>query len=90
MDKDFIFGIFLYYPYLFLSLILLLINLSISSSLIYFNNKNILKETDITPTTNVNELDKIIFKIDKGGYMFISGTALFLLLKIYLFFRIFY
>ena len=86
MDKDFMFGIFLYYPYLFLSLILLLINLSISSSLIYFNNKNILEGSNI----NLNEIDKIIFKIDKGGYMFISGTVLFLLLKIYLFFRIFY
>ena len=86
MYKDFVFGIFLYYPYLFLSLILLLINLSISSSLIYFNNKNILEGSNI----NLDEIDKIIFKIDKGGYMFISGTVLFLLLKIYLFFRIFY
>lgn len=86
MDKDFLFGVFLYYPYLFLSLILLLFNLAISSSLIYYNNKNILKESG----TNLNEIDKILFKIDKGGYMFISGTILFLLLKIYLFFRIFY
>ena len=86
MNKDLIFGVFLYYPYLILSFILLIFNLSISSSLIYYNNKNILKESG----TNLNEIDKIILKIDKGGYMFISGTVLFLLLKIYLFFRIFY
>ena len=79
--------ILLYYPYLLLSFILLIYNLCISGSLLYFNNKEL-------PLSNINLsmfiIKKIRVSIEKGGIMFITGTILFLLLKTYLFFRIFF
>lgn len=89
-------GTVLYFPYLIISFIFLIYNLAISSVLVYYNKKDLFEDKygsklkSILNNNNSIVIQNLIFNIEPGGYLFVTASVLFLLLKMYLFLRIFY